>query len=426
MQRKLGKIQCADLLNVLLPVGIFLVLFWADNTAPRASILAASAELQTATQKPVAIVRFELYHNRIFVPVEINGSSAPAIVVIDTGASMSALSDVEAAALGIEIRDKGDIKNAGNGEESIHYSQAKNVRFRLGEVDVLAKTAGVVPLRSWERFEGRSVAGILGADLFKKYVVEVDYDGQSLALFEPDSFVVPPQAETLPLALLGGLIPAIETTLEFSKQCSLHARLVVDMGTYSALRLNRPFIEEHKLLACAPKLVPSLGFGLEGDFRAALGRLQSLRIGALSLDNVLTSFSQSTSGQTTTKAYDGSIGGELLRQFRVTLDYSRKRIILQPGRNFQKIGQADMSGAVLVASVPDFGNISVYRVFEGTPAAESGLREGDVLLAIDNIPAPGLGLDKIRELFDTEGNYDLRVRRADRELHLKLSTRKLI
>jgi hypothetical protein len=62
---------------------------------------------------------------------------------------------------GIELRDKGDIKNAGNGEESIHLSLAKNIRFRLGGADVLAKNVGVVPLQSWERFQGRTIAGIL-------------------------------------------------------------------------------------------------------------------------------------------------------------------------------------------------------------------------------------------------------------------------
>jgi hypothetical protein len=426
MQPKPTKIRPADVLNVFLLTGMFLLPFWPDKGTLRASVVEAPAGRQTAKREPLAVVRFELYHNRILVPIEVNESSVPAVFIIDTGASMSVLADVQAKALGIELKDKGDTKNAGNGEGSIHLSLAKNMRFRLGGADVFARSVGVVPLQSWERFEGRTIAGILGADLFKKYVVEVDYDNQTLTLFEPSSFVFSEQAKTVPLKLLGGSIPVIDATLEGLKESSLKAHLAIDTGTYSALRLNRPFTEEHKVLASVPKLVPSLGFGVEGDFREALGRLQGLRLGTVSMENVLTSFSQSSRGQTTTKAYDGSMGGELLRHFRVTLDYSRKLVILQPGSDFEKVDQADMSGAVLAASVPDFSSISVHRVFEGTPAAESGLQEGDLLLAIDNRSATEIGLEKIRELFSREGLYVLKVKRGDQEMELRLSTRKLI
>jgi hypothetical protein len=115
---------------------------------------------------------------------------------------MSVLADVQAKALGIELKDKGDTKNAGNGEGSIHLSLAKNMRFRLGVADVFARSVGVVPLQSWERFEGRTIAGILGADLFKKYVVAVDYDNQTLTLFEPVSVVdCCPHAIRLPVLM---------------------------------------------------------------------------------------------------------------------------------------------------------------------------------------------------------------------------------
>jgi Aspartyl protease len=426
MQPKRIKIRSADLLCVFLLTGMILLPIWPEKGTSITSIVAAPVERQTAKREPVAVVRFELYHNRVLVPVQINESSAPTVFIIDTGATLSVLTDAQAKALGIEFRNKGDIKNAGNGEESIHLSLAKNIRFRLGGADILAKYVGVVPLQSWERFEGRTIAGILGADLFKKYVVEADYDNQTLTLFEPGSFDIPQLGQTIQLKLLGGSIPVVEATLEISQQSSLKAHLVVDMGTYSALRLNRPFVEQHKLLAGAPKLVPSLGFGIEGDFRESLGRLQGLRLGTLSMENVLTSFSQASRGQTTIKAYDGSMGGELLRHFRVTFDYSHKLMIWLPGRNFEKVDEADMSGAVLIASVPDFSSIRVQRVFEGSPAAESGLREGDLFLTVDSRSAPELGLEGIRELFSIEALYVLKVKRGGQDIELRLSTRRLI
>lgn len=120
------------------------------------------------------------------------------------------------------------------------------------------------------------------------------------------------------------------------------------------------------------------------------------------------------------------MGGELLRHFKVTLDYSRKVINLQPGPNFKEVDEADLSGALFVASVPDFSSIRVQRVFDGSPAAEPGLQEGDLLLTINNRSATEIGLEGIRELFSREGLYVLKVKRGDQEIELRLSTRRLI
>lgn len=122
MQPKRTKIRSAYILSVFLLTGMILLPFWPDKGTPITSVAAAQAERQTTKREPVAVVRFELYHNRILVPIQINESSAKAVFIIDSGATMSVLTDVQAKVLGIELRDKGDIKNAGNGEESIHLS----------------------------------------------------------------------------------------------------------------------------------------------------------------------------------------------------------------------------------------------------------------------------------------------------------------
>jgi hypothetical protein len=75
MQPERTKIRSAAVLNVFLLTRTTLFPFWPDKGTPIASVAAAPAERQTAKREPVAVVRFELYHNRILVPIEINESS---------------------------------------------------------------------------------------------------------------------------------------------------------------------------------------------------------------------------------------------------------------------------------------------------------------------------------------------------------------
>src|SRR5262249_10608940 len=123
----------------------------------------------------------------------------------------------------------------------------------------------------------------------------------------------------------------------------------------------------------------------------------------------------------------GHIGGRCLRRFRVVLDYSRKRMILERNKYFREPEEFDMSGAKLVAEGETLNQIRVVGVREKSAAAEAGLRPDDLILRIDGQRADELTLSKIKELFRRDGgNYSLVVKRGEQELRIKLTLRRLI
>ena len=84
------------------------------------------------------------------------------------------------------------------------------------------------------------------------------------------------------------------------------------------------------------------------------------------------------------------MGGDILRRFKVIFDYTRKRMILEPNSQFDESFEYDMSGISLTAEGRDYKILRVGRVFEDTPAAEAGLRDGDQILAVDGKPSSEL------------------------------------
>jgi len=47
---------------------------------------------------------------------------------------------------------------------------------------------------------------------------------------------------------------------------------------------------------------------------------------------------------------DGPIGNEILRRFKVTIDYSRQRMMLEPNAHFSDPFENDMSGIAFESS----------------------------------------------------------------------------
>jgi S1-C subfamily serine protease len=69
----------------------------------------------------------------------------------------------------------------------------------------------------------------------------------------------------------------------------------------------------------------------------------------------------------------------------------------------------------------------VFRVLEGSPAASAGLREGDILTAVDGRPATRFRLEQVRQMFRKGGRqYLLSVKRGTKLLSLKITLKELI
>ena len=145
------------------------------------------------------------------------------------------------------------------------------------------------------------------------------------------------------------------------------------------------------------------------------------------MKNPVVRLSKATSGVEANPDQDGIIGGELLRRFKVTLDYSRQQLMLEPNTHFDEPIETDMSGADIIAEGPGFKIFRIRAVVPNSPAAEAGLVEGDVITAIDGRPAAGFTLDQINMMFKQAGSaYTLTIRRTSQLSDIKLKLKRSI
>jgi len=150
-----------------------------------------------------------------------------------------------------------------------------------------------------------------------------------------------------------------------------------------------------------------------------------LHLGKIDISNVVANLSQDSSGDDADAEAAGMIGSDILRRFRLVIDYSRKQVIFEPNARFAEPFEFDMSGASLAAG--DLKTFKVRTIIEYSPATEAGLHVGDILTAIDGTPRERLTLEQIRKMFRLpERTYTLRILRNKKPLQLTLKTRRII
>jgi predicted aspartyl protease len=377
-----------------------------------------SAGAPTSTAIP-----FELYENIIYVPVRVNGSRSLQFV-IDTGAYYSALSDRTARELGLQPTS-GEQAGLGSGEGGVKFWRAKNVSFVLGANEVRSDEVIVLSLNDVERVSGRAIDGILGADLFRRYVVDIDYAARRIWLFDPQTFANDRPGKTVALTLSG--VPLVKGSITLPGRQPVDGLFLIDTGSHGALGLNRPFVEKNSLLG-GLKTVSSSDVSVGGEWPKSVGRVQSLELGSFTIEQPVTDFSQAGSGQRSNAMFSGVIGGAVLRRFEVTLDYSRDQMILEPNADLTKPFVDDASGLILSGEGADFHAITVRRVLVNSPAAETGLREGDVITSIaEKADSGGSSLAEVREMLRRPGRiYTLSIARGGQVLRLQIKTRQMI
>jgi Aspartyl protease/PDZ domain len=386
----------------------------------------AAAQAPTA-QASVASIPLELAgENYVLIKARVNGSE-PLTFLLDSGGGSGLVLYYKAAqALKLEIVGKG--KGGGAGEGTFETASIKGASLSLSGVTMNDQTFVVFPPEKTGITGGRAVDGVIGCALFKRYVVEIDYQSRVVSLFEPALYQYAGRGESIPLNILSNL-PFVRMQIPLAGRKPLEDKFIVDTGAGRfAIILNAPVVASNNLLAVPPKTITEPGAsGVGGEIKLTVGRWPSLQLGHFTLTNPVVHFAQDRKGAFASSEFGGVIGGELLSRFKVIFDYAHQRMILEPNGHFADGFDIDMSGIRIRAEGADLKQLRIIRLVENSPAIEAGLREGDLISAIDGRAAAELSLKEISKIFKQEGREcGLDLIRGEEKKKVRLKLRRLI
>jgi hypothetical protein len=260
--------------------------------------------------------------------------------------------------------------------------------FTMGGAEVPVDKLARADLAAVEDQAGHRVDAVIGYDLFRRYVVEIDYYGQVVRLHDPATYRADPRAAWLPMRVEKGRA-YVTAKVDFAGLAPALREYRLDTGVGGAIA------DEAVKTTSAPKL------DIVGeDFSLTLARARSVAMGPFTFAGA--------------NAFNGepTIGGELLRRFTTVFDYGRGRLSLLPNRHFDDVFCFEMLGVELSVARPANG-MRIDAIYRGSTAEKAGLKIGDIISAIDGRPTAELPLGQVRMMFGQQNSYVLTVRSGD-------------
>lgn len=389
-------------------------------------------------------VKFRLINNLMVIPMEVNGTELS--FILDSGVRnpiLFNLSDKDS----VQINSVSEVTIRGLGEgEPIKALRSLNNSFKMGKIKnrnqklyvVLDKELNLSPSI------GIPIHGIIGYDLFRDFVVDINYSTKNIKFHNPDNYThrKTKKNQTLPLSIRNKKA-YVDGKVIFEDMNSVPVKLLVDTGSSDAIWL----FEGENLGVPDKNYDDFLGRGLGGNIYGKRTMVNTIQIGNFSIQDAKAAFPDmnSFSGIKNLGNRNGSVGGEVLKRFNIVFDYPNQKVTLRKNGNFNTPFQYNMSGIDLQhngvryisESIADansivkereksFGNVQILfenrtrlslvpeiivsGIRAGSPADTAGLKEGDVILAVNGKSVHRYKLQEVLHMLNERDGKKVRLR----------------
>jgi Aspartyl protease/PDZ domain len=330
-------------------------------------------------------VPFQLLNNHIYAQVMINGKG-PFLTIFDTGGHDLLTPDTAKA---LSVKSEGQAPGQGAGEGVVDTGFARDVTFKMGDLSIDDPSIAVLPFEA-PQVEGFSEKGMIGFEVFRRFVTQIDYGKKTLTFIDPARFDPKGAGAPVPFVFYSHL-PQVQGTFE-----GIPGKFDIDTGSRVELTLTRPFVEANGLTAKHPKGVAAVdGWGVGGRSRSYITRASDLTLGSVRVPGVVTGFGTDAKGAFADPNYAGNVGSGLLKGFVVTFDYGHQVMYLKPlATPDPDVGTFDRAGFWINTSPAGF---KIVDLTAGGAAQAVGLKVGDEITTIDGAPAGSIAISDLRK-----------------------------
>ena len=391
-------------------------------------------------------VSFKLINNIIIIPLEINGKKLS--FILDTGVNKTILFNLSKEdSLGLKNVKKVQLQGLGKGEP-VDALLSNNNTFKVKKLQSNNETVYVILNDPFDLSSkmGTTIHGIIGYNLLKNVIVKINYNTKHIDFFNPKSFKYKKckKCETLPLTFHKKK-PYVDVKVQLDTigKKITDVKMLIDSGGSDAIWL----FENSKQDIKTPKKFFNdiLGEGLSGPIYGNRSRIPKLKIGKFEIKSPTVSFldSLSTKNARNYRTRNGSIGSNILKRFKVWIDYPNKKITLKKNGSFTSGFTYNMSGLdvvydgkqlikeELIINLKDQYNQNISQnntvsslttysykfkptfkvrdVVKNSPADLAGLKKGDLILKINYKDAHEFTLEDIVYKLQEKHNKKVKI-----------------
>ncbi|MEP2773141.1 MAG: aspartyl protease family protein [Fulvivirga sp.] len=384
---------------------IFLIFSFKTAVFPQTLGFQINSDVKRVT------IPFETYNNLIVVPVILN-NQIPLKFIIDTGVRTAILTEKAFSdILGLEYSKRFLISGIGE-ESTVEAFITNNVSLTLPGIKgrghaMLVLNEDYLELRN---YLGTEVHGILGYELFSRFIVTINYDSKLLTLTTPEHFKPKRSYQSIPITV-EDTKPYLNAKVSYEDGSFIPVKMLIDTGASHGILIEP---DSHEGLYVPEKHVDSeLGRGIGGKLEGKIARINYFHIGKYCWKQPIATFPTTNSFLDSLKygnVYrNGSIGGEILSRMKVVLDFPGEKIYIKRGKSYNHDFDYNLSGLVVKAKGSRLHTYEIVDVRDKSVGKEAGFKPGDIILSINNIGSKNMTLGHVTNFLNAKENKRLKI-----------------
>jgi hypothetical protein len=311
----------------------------------------------------------------ILVQARFNDLPQPLNFILDTGSGAISLDSATTAELHIAHVPSGKTINGIAGVRDVDYSKSNSLSFLGLKVDNLDFYINDYEILT--SVYGEKIDGVIGYSLFSRYIIKIDYDSLVIGVYQPgrikyplNGFLLHPLFTALPIQPL---------TIKDAKTVS--ANFYFDTGAGLCFLMSKQFQDDSMVLKTHRKPVSIQVQGFGGKKEMLLTIMKEVKLGPYKFRRVPVNILDDEFNATSYPFIGGLVGSDILRRFNMIINYPKREIHLLPNSHYRD--DFDYSYTGMNMFYID-GKIVADEVIKGSPAFYAGLKQGDVIIAINS------------------------------------------
>ncbi|MFY0591662.1 aspartyl protease family protein [Roseivirga sp.] len=326
--------------------------------------------------EPIASFPFKIHLGHIYIKAKINDGRI-INVVFDTGAGANLASKEVAEELNLKISGSQLISGA-SGPVSIDSSQGNELVLG-GDLEMENQTFLVMNLDHLGDSD-YPLDALIGANVLRQYVVELNFDDGIMNLYNSSGFKEPETYTKQKISLVPYGIPIITADFNYAESKTLNGSYLVDTGAALALRMNTPLVKRNKLIESITPNYVYTSQALKNSADDYIGRLNAYSVLGERFTDIPIRMATVTSGVSSWDTVDGILGLEILKRFNMIFDYSRQVMYVKKN-SLSNLPFRNNTTGLKLKKKGDY--LEVESIITGSAAAKVDIQEGDKIVSID-------------------------------------------
>lgn len=346
-------------------------------------------------------IPFEYEQGFIILKVYLSGV-LPLNFIFDTGAENTVLFEREYAdLLGITYDSQVNIIGSDRKTTTLGYiSRRVDLGFVRGNdftIDIIVLEKNNIDFKN---IIGRNIDGLIGGNMLFGAILELDYKKQIITLRAAQTWTPPKSFHQEKLEIIKQR-PYIKSTIkvnENSKETDIN--LLLDTGAAIHVMIDE---DSHPSLIMPDSLSDGrIGQGLGGNVGGFIGNINGISLMDTEFQNSSVYFQKADSilyeTNSVTNYRNGLVGNIFLSRYKVIIDYAHQELYTKKIRKKNKPFRFNKSGLTIFAVGPYLDEFVVKHVVPGSAGDIAGIKAGDVIKNINNLPYQFISLANINQI----------------------------